>query len=127
MSNGHPDVYIFAGPNGSGKTTIALEFLHHAVKDVDFINADAIAKGIAPINPEKSAMEAGRIMLRQLHKMVSAKLSFGMESTLAGRSYTRLFKEIKSRGYKIHIFFLWLPNLEIALQRIRERVRKGGS
>jgi predicted ABC-type ATPase len=119
-------VNIIAGPNGSGKTTFAREFLPSFVKCVEFINADYLAEGLSPFAPEQAAIRAGRLMLARIHELAVAGKSFGFETTLAGKSYVNLLKDLKTKGYQIHLYFLWLPKVSIALERVAQRVRKGG-
>ncbi len=128
MPNGtrKPQLYVITGPNGAGKTTFARGFLPDYVKVVDFVNADLIAAGISPLDPEAGAITAGRVMLERIHALARQHKDFGFETTLAGRGYVRLFRELKRRGYEIHVFFLWLRTAELALKRIADRVQKGG-
>ena len=121
-----PNLYIIAGPNGAGKTTFARKFLPDYVKCLEFVNVDLIASGISPFDPERAALRAGRIMLEQIHSLAKRRLDFGFETTLSGRAYVKLLREMKKRGYLIHIFFLWISDVELALERIRLRVRNGG-
>ena len=121
-----PVVYIIAGPNGSGKTTFARQFLPQYVKCLEFVNADYLAEGLSPLAPDRAAIQAGRLMLARIHTLVKSRKSFGFETTLAGKSYVNLIKELKTNGYRVHLYFLWLPRVSIALQRIAQRVRKGG-
>jgi predicted ABC-type ATPase len=121
-----PNLYIIAGPNGAGKTTFARKFLPDYVKCLEFVNVDLIANGISPFDPERAALRAGRIMLEQIHSLVERDVDFGFETTLSGKTYMRLLQEMKRRGYLIHIFFLWISNIELALERIKLRVRNGG-
>ncbi len=121
-----PNLYIIAGPNGAGKTTFARKFLPDYVKCLEFVNVDLIANGISPFDPERAALRAGRIMLEQIHSLAERRVDFGFESTLSGRTYVKLLQEMKKRGYAIHIFFLWIGDVELALERIRLRVRNGG-
>lgn len=121
-----PNLYIIAGPNGAGKTTFARKFLPDYVKCLEFVNVDLIADGISPFNPERAALRAGRIMLEQIHSLAERGVEFGFETTLSGRTYVKLLQEMKKRRYLIHIFFLWISNVELALERIRLRVRNGG-
>src|SRR3989338_7598405 len=121
-----PNLYIIAGPNGSGKTTFATKFLPKYAKCPYFINADLIAKGISPFAPEIVPIKAGKILLHEIKELVSKKKSFGFETTLSGITYLSFFKIAKKKGYKIHIFFLWIPSAGLALERIKERVAKGG-
>jgi predicted ABC-type ATPase len=121
-----PNLYIIAGPNGAGKTTFARKFLPDYVKCLEFVNVDLIASGLAPFDPERAALKAGRIMLEQIHSLDERGLDFGFETTLSGKTYVRLLQGMKKRGYLIHIFFLWISNVELALERIKLRVRNGG-
>ncbi|HKW74962.1 MAG TPA: zeta toxin family protein [Terriglobales bacterium] len=114
-----PNAYIIAGPNGAGKTTFAREFLPSYAQCSNFINADLIAQGLSPFAPERAAFRAGRLVLSEISGMAERRLDFGFETTLAGRSYLGLIRELKERGYKIHFFYLWLPNAELTLTRIR--------
>jgi len=123
--NRRPNLYIIAGPNGAGKTTFARKFLPEYVECLEFVNADLIAGGLSPFAPEKAAIHAGRLMLEQIHSLVKRGLDFGFETTLAGKTYVKLLRDIRKR-YLIHIFFLWIPNVELAIERINLRVRNGG-
>jgi len=123
--NRRPNLYIIAGPNGAGKTTFARKFLPEYVECLEFVNADLIAGGLSPFAPEKAAIHAGRLMLEQIHSLVKRGLDFGFETTLAGKTYVKLLRDITKR-YLIHIFFLWIPNVELAIERINLRVKNGG-
>lgn len=120
------DLYIIAGPNGVGKTTFAQEFLPNYANCKNFVNADLIAKGMAPFSPETAAVRAGRMMLSEIRAFAKKRVSFAFETTLSGRSYLALIRQLKAKGYRIHIFFLYLKNADLALSRIRERVSRGG-
>ena len=124
--NHRPNLYIIAGPNGAGKTTFARKFLPDYVKCLEFVNVDLIANGISPFDPEAAALRAGRIMLEQIHSLAKRCADFGFETTLSGRTYVKLLQETKKKGYLVHIFFLWISHVELALERIRLRVRNGG-
>ena len=119
-------MYIIAGPNGSGKTTFASEFLPKYVKCPNFVNADFIAQGLSPFYPNRAAIKAGKLVLSQIHEFAKAGVDFAFESTLAGKLYANLFKKLKNNGYKLHLFFLWIPNPELAIARIKKRVSGGG-
>jgi predicted ABC-type ATPase len=119
-------LYIVAGPNGAGKTTFAREFLPNYVDCLEFVNADLIASGLSPFSPESAAIRAGRLMLERIHLLANRKTDFGFETTLSGKGYVRLLRGLKDRGYRISLFFLWVNDIEIALARIADRVRRGG-
>lgn len=121
-----PTVYIIAGPNGAGKTTFARDFLPLYADCEQFVNADAIAAGLSPFAPESVAFQAARIMLQRIHTLADERKDFAVETTLSGRTYIRFIHEWKKHGYSIVLFFLWLPSVEMHLQRVAERVAKGG-
>jgi predicted ABC-type ATPase len=119
-------LYIIAGPNGAGKTIFAKEFLPNYVECSEFVNADLIASGLSPFLPERAAIKASRLMLERIHFLADHGTDFGFETTLSGKSYVRLLKDLKSRGYRIHLYFLWVDNVDIALGRVADRVQRGG-
>ncbi len=118
--------YIIPGPNGSGKTTFAREFLPNYADCRNFVNADLIVQGIAPFSPETAALRAGRTMLGEIRSFALSGVSFAFETTLSGRSYLPLLRRLKAQGYEIHFFYLWLKSVELALSRVKERVSRGG-
>ncbi|MGB8061976.1 MAG: zeta toxin family protein [Candidatus Sulfotelmatobacter sp.] len=120
------ELYVIAGPNGAGKTTFAHEFLPKYADCRNFVNADLIAQGIAPFSPETAAFRAGRMMLDQMCSFADKRVSFAFETTLSGRGYLSFLRRLKAEGYQVHIFFLSLTSVELALSRVRERVLRGG-
>ena len=123
---GIKNLYIIAGPNGSGKTTFAKEFLPLYAHCPNFINSDLIAQGLAPFSPEKVAMKAGRLVLKQIKEYAVKEKDFGFETTLSGKTYAKTCDRLKAEGYRIFLFFLWVPNVDLSLARIKQRVAKGG-
>ena len=121
-----PKVYIIAGPNGAGKTTFATNFLPRYAECMEFVNADLIASALSPFVPDRAAFRAGRLMLEQIHLLADRGFDFGFETTLAGKGYVRLLNDLKDRGYRIHLFYLWIHSIDIALERIAGRVKMGG-
>jgi predicted ABC-type ATPase len=121
-----PKLYIIAGPNGAGKTTFAKEFLPNYVKCSNFVNADLIALGLSPFSPSNVNIKAGKLLLSEIDNFIDHKDDFAFETTLAGKTYVNLIKETKSKGYFVHIFFLWIPNMYLAKERIKQRVKQGG-
>ncbi len=121
-----PTVYVIAGPNGAGKTTFATEFLPAFVQCREFVNADLIAAGLSPFAPETQAMRAGRLLLTRIEELSAARQDFGFETTLAGRSYVKLLRDLKAARYRLLLFFLWLPDADLAVARVANRVRQGG-
>lgn len=120
------NAYIVAGPNGSGKTTFARKFLPKYARCPHFVNADLIAQGLSPFSPRIAAIRAGRLVLERIEGHVKREEDFAFETTLSGKSYAHLFRQLKAAGYYLHLFFLWIPSPELALIRIKERVAHGG-
>jgi len=121
-----PTLYIIAGCNGAGKTTAAYHLLPHVFKAVEFVNADEIARGLSPLNPEGVAFQAGRIMLGRLDYLISQKKSIAFETTISGLSYIKFIRKAKENGYDVVFFFVWLNTVELAKDRVAMRVAKGG-
>jgi len=117
---------IIAGPNGAGKTTFALQFLPREAGFLDFVNADAIAAGLSPLDPSRATVEAGRLMIRSIVNHVARGEDFAFETTLAGRRYARAIPTWRAEGYRVGLIFLALPIVELAISRVAERVRHGG-
>ena len=121
-----PEMFIIAGPNGAGKTTAVYKLLPSVFKTVEFVNADEIAKGLSPLNPEGVALQAGRIMLERLAYLIEKRESFAFETTLSGLAYLRFLSEAKLAGYTVTFFYVWLESFELAINRVALRVSKGG-
>lgn len=119
-------IVIIAGPNGAGKTTFAREFLPFEAECPVFINADLIAAGLSPFEPEAAAFRAGRVMLEEIASHVAAGRSFAFETTLSGLTYARMIPEWRSAGYRVKLLFLSLGSEEEAIARVAMRVRQGG-
>lgn len=125
MPSPRPTIYLIAGCNGAGKTTFAKEFLP-SIGVIRFLNADEIAHGLSPLRPEVVAFKAGRLLLRELREQIALGETFALESTLSGRTYVNLFEKAKKRGYRIELHFVWIPNPQEAIRRVRQRVKEGG-
>jgi len=117
---------IIAGPNGAGKTTFAHEFLPSEARLMSFVNADLIAAGLSPFDPERAAVRAGRLMVREINERVARGEDFAFETTLAGRRYARAIPRWQAGGYRVGIVFIALPSAEVAVARVAGRVRQGG-
>lgn len=126
MPSRKPTIYLIAGCNGAGKTTFAKEFLPREVNCLRFYNADELARGLSPLDPRAAAIKAGRLLLAEIRHSIRRKETFALESTISGKTYPRLLQEAKASGYAIHLHYLWLPTVDIAIARVRERVKKGG-
>jgi len=121
-----PTCWIIAGPNGAGKTTFAMEFLPEVAKCHSFINADLIAAGLSPLAPEKELLNASRLFLAEIQNRIKARASFAFETTLSGRTYLKLIKQLQADGWKVELIYLALPNSDISQLRVAERVKHGG-
>lgn len=121
-----PRCFIIAGPNGAGKTTFARRFLpYYADCDV-FVNADLIAAGLSPFAPALAAVKAGRLVLEQIDFFAELRRDFAFETTLSGRTYLRLLDRLRTDGYRVTLYFLWLKSAETAISRVAKRVETGG-
>ncbi|WP_125718733.1 zeta toxin family protein [Flavobacterium ustbae] len=120
------NLYIIAGCNGAGKTTASFTILPEILDCREFVNADEIAKGLSPFQPEKVAFEAGRIMLHRINELLENNEVFAFETTLATKSYKSKIQTAHKRGYKIILLFFWLQNVDLAIERVKTRVKEGG-
>ncbi|MCF2501453.1 zeta toxin family protein [Dyadobacter chenhuakuii] len=120
------NLYIIAGPNGAGKTSASFTILPEIIQCKEFVNADEIAKGISPFQPEKVAVEAGRIMLKRVNELLHNNESFAFETTLSSRTYKSKVEEAKKQGYTATLIFLWLKSIDLAKLRVETRVAEGG-
>ena len=126
MSKLNPQIIVIAGPNGAGKTSLSPFLLRDRSGEFPFVNADAIAAGLSAFEPESVAIEAGRIMLNRLHELSENRENFAFESTLAARSYAPWLSRLRHQGYEVHLIFVWLRSVDLAIERVAERVRRGG-
>jgi len=120
------NLYIIAGCNGAGKTTASYTILPEILDCREFVNADEIAKGLSPFQPEKVAVESGRIMLQRVKELLAEGEDFAFETTLATRSYSTTVKKAKEEGYNVVLLFFWLQKVELAIERVKSRVAEGG-
>jgi len=121
-----PTVYVIGGPNGAGKTTLANRLLPEFVSVKQFVNADLIARGLSPFDPESVVLEAGRLLVQRIEALAQHREDFAVESTLAARSLARRLGRLKATGYRVHLAYLWLPSPEMAVERVAYRIRHGG-
>jgi predicted ABC-type ATPase len=120
------DIIVIGGPNGAGKTTVAQVLLPEELSLLEFVNADNIALGLSPFNPEGVAVAAGRVMLDRMNDLVRSGTSFAFETTCAGRGHVRFLKACQSEGWRVTLIFVWLDDPRIAIRRVAQRVREGG-
>ena len=120
------NIYIIAGCNGAGKTTASFTILPEILDCKEFVNADEIAKGLSPFQPEKVAFEAGRIMLERIETLLKSNKNFAFETTLSTKTYKQKLIQAKTNGFKVKLLFFWLPTIEMAINRVAVRVSEGG-
>lgn len=120
------NLYIISGCNGAGKTTASFTILPEILDCKEFVNADEIAKGLSPFQPEKVAFEAGRIMLHRINELLFDNKVFAFETTLATKSYKSKVKIAQEKGYKVILLFFWLEDVNLAIERVKTRVKEGG-
>jgi predicted ABC-type ATPase len=121
-----PQVVVIGGPNGAGKTTCAAALLPEDLRIQQFVNADTIAAGLSAFAPDTVAVQAGRIMLARIANLAEQRQNFAFETTLASRSFAPFLRRIQREGYLVHIVYVWLRSPELAIERVQDRVRRGG-
>ena len=120
------NLYVISGCNGAGKTTASYSVLPEMLNCREFVNADEIAKGLSPFQPEKAAIDAGRIMLRRIKDLINQNIDFAIETTLAAKTYVQLIQVAQSKGYFVTLIYFWLNSPELAVERVKARVISGG-
>ena len=120
------NLYIIAGCNGAGKTTASFTILPETLDCREYVNADEIAFGLSPFQPEKVAIEAGKIMLRRIKHLLTENTNFAFETTLAAKTFRNIILNAKTIGYNVTLLFFWLQTVELAKERVKERAQEGG-
>jgi predicted ABC-type ATPase len=119
-------LYIISGCNGAGKTTASFNILPDLLNCKEFVNADEIARGLSPFQPENVSIEAGRLMLKRIDELINSNKDFSFETTLSTKSFINRIEYAKSKGYYVTLIFFWLESIELAKDRVRKRVSEGG-
>lgn len=119
-------LYIISGCNGAGKTTASYTILPEMLDCNEFVNADEIAKGLSPFNPNKVAIKAGRLMLTRIDELLESGTDFAFETTLSTRSYVNTVKKAQEKGYFVTVLYFWLNTPDLAVERVKIRVEEGG-
>ena len=120
------NLYIIAGCNDAGKTTASFTILPEMLNCNEFVNADEIAKGLSPFQPQTVAFEAGRIMLNRINELLEQQVDFAFETTLSSLTYQHTIKRAQEKGYFVTLIFFWLESIELAKERVKIRVKQGG-
>lgn len=119
-------LYIISGCNGAGKTTASYTLLPEVFGCKEFVNADEIAKGLSPFNPEGVAIDAGKVMIQRITDLLAREETFAIETTLASRSLNNLVSKAQASGYSVKLLFFWLNSTKLAMRRVAQRVKEGG-
>lgn len=122
-----PNLYFISGCNGAGKTTASFTVLPEMLNCKEFVNADEIARGLSPFQPENVAIQAGKIMLKRIDDLLNQQEDFAIETTLTTKSYLTTINRAQEFGYKVTLLFFWLNNVELAIERVKTRVQEGGN
>lgn len=120
------NLYIISGCNGAGKTTASYTLLPTILECKEFVNADEIAKGLSPFQPETASFQAGRLMIEKINSLLEQGKDFALETTLSTKSYKSFVKKAQTKGYKITLLFFWLDSPDLAVLRVKTRVTEGG-
>ena len=120
------NLYIISGCNGAGKTTASFNILPDLLNCKEFVNADEIARGLSPFQPEKVSIEAGRLMLKRIDELIDSNQDFSFETTLSTKSFINTIDNVKSKGYYVTLIFFWLESIQLAKDRVQKRVSEGG-
>jgi predicted ABC-type ATPase len=118
-----PQFLVIGGANGSGKSTSAPAVLPAAIP---YINADEIAKTLTEESGATRDFRAGRLLLAEWNRLEASQEDFAIETTLASRTLAVRITRLQSAGYQFHLMFFWLSSADLAVQRVAERVLRGG-
>ena len=121
-----PNLYIISGCNGAGKTTASFTILPEMLDCREFVNADEIAKGLSPFQPESVSFQAGRIMIERIDELLDSGVDFAFETTLTTLSYINTIKAAREKGYSVTLLYFWLNDVNLAIERVKTRVSEGG-
>ena len=119
--------YIFAGVNGSGKSTLyKTNFLNKDIKNSIRINTDEIVYSFGSWKNSTDQIKAAKIAIQLRNKCFLEEKSFNEETTLTGRSILKIIDKAKNLDYKIHLYYIGIDNPEIAKERVKNRIARGG-
>ncbi len=118
------ELVIIGGPNGSGKTTFTQSYVE--LHPMSCLNADEIAKELNPSDMSKVSVSAGKIFFNRLEEYKNRHESVLIESTLSGTYLTKMMDDFHNEGYVVTLIYVFLYSPEVCIERIKERVMKGG-
>jgi predicted ABC-type ATPase len=120
------EIILLGGPNGAGKTTAARVLLPEFFELNPFLNADDFARNLAPENVESAALASGRLLIERMRELVRDGESFAFETTCSGRSFIPTLRECRANGWRVSLYYFWLPSPEHSVARVAKRVSQGG-
>ena len=120
------EIILLGGPDGAGKTTAARVLLPEFFELNPFLNADDFARNLAPENVESAALASGRLLIERMRELVRDGESFAFETTCSGRSYIQTLRECRANGWRVSLYYFWLPSPEHSVARVAKRVSQGG-
>ena len=126
MDHNQPTCHIVAGPNGAGKSTFARSYIFNYIGEGKYLNADDIAKALCPEDPSKVQARAGKIFLGELERQIELREDFAFETTLAGFGFLSKILRWREDNWNVVLYYLYIPSPNFSLQRVKERVSRGG-
>lgn len=118
-------MFVFAGNNGSGKSTIRNLIVDRLGVSVN-IDPDALARKIDQLHPEKYRVTAGKEAIKLARECIRNNRDFTVETTLAGGNVIRQMREAKESGFEIFMFYVGLGDVRLNIERVATRVKNGG-
>jgi predicted ABC-type ATPase len=119
-------LFLVAGPNGVGKTTFAFRRIREITGSAHFVNLDEIARGLSPLDPALARAASGRVALSRIRMLTESGATFAVETTLAGRTHMRTIRAAREAGYRVTLFYFFVPSVDECLRRVARRVMEGG-
>lgn len=121
-----PNLFVIAGCNGSGKTTIAKELFPNYFNCNEFVNADIMAAEMSPDDVARVAITAGKKTLELVNKLFDDKMSFAMETTLSGNVHKKIIQKAQQQGYYVVLIYVWVESSRVSISRVKSRTKLGG-
>jgi len=123
-----PRIYVLAGTNGAGKSSIGGAMVRLAGSE--YFNPDEAAGRLRAANPGMAVAEANSAAWhegrRLLERAIAERLSFNFETTLGGRTIVGLLEKAIEGGIEVRVWYVGLASPELHIQRVQARVRAGG-
>ncbi len=121
-----PRLFLICGPNGAGKTTYAFAHIRAVAGSAHFVNLYEIARGLSPLDPLLARLRAARVALKMTRDFIRARVTFSIETTLAGKTHLRTLEAARAAGYGVTLLYFAALSPEVCLSRVARRVSEGG-